>query len=89
MVSRGENGFLIASVAESKGIFANTSSGRPTAQGDSSEISLIVIWAVILCTVIGLVAVCNLIRRLKNLQTEERARPAGIDPLGILGRHLK
>jgi hypothetical protein len=43
MVSRGEIGFLIASIAESKGIFANTSSGRPTAQGDSSEIYSIVI----------------------------------------------
>lgn len=85
MISRGEIGFLIASIAESKGIFANTSSSRNTAQGDRSEIYLIVIWAVVLCTFIGPISVGTLARRLKKLQTEGHARPATIDPLGIWG----
>ncbi len=85
MVSRGEIGFLIASVAESKGILANTSSPRPTAHGEGSEIYLVVIWAVVLCTVIGPITVGPLTKRLKKLQTKERAKPSGIDPLGIWG----
>ena len=85
MISRGEIGFLIASVAESKGIFANTSSPTITAQGGSSEIYLIVIWAVILCTIIGPVAVGTLTRRLRKLQMKERKSPTVIDPLGVWG----
>ena len=85
MISRGEIGFLTASIAESKGIFANTSSARPAAQGDRSEIYLIVIWAAILCTIIGPVSVGTLTRRLKKFQTKERARPGTIDSLGIRG----
>lgn len=45
MIARGEIGFLIASVAEARGIFS--SSGNSTG---SSELYLIVIWATVLCT---------------------------------------
>ena len=85
MISRGEIGFLIASIAESRGIFASTSFPGPTARGGSSEIYLIVIWAVILCTIIGPVSVGTLTRRLKKFQTKERSRPSNIDPPGIWG----
>ena len=85
MVSRGEIGFLIASVAESKGIFAHTSPPMTAARAGGSEIFLVVIWAVIVCTIIGPVAVGTLTKRLQKLQTAEREKPSGIDPLGVWG----
>lgn len=52
MVSRGEIGFLIASVAESKGIFASSQ------RNDSSEVFLVVVWAITLCELSSLVILC-------------------------------
>ena len=80
MISRGETGFLIASLAESKGTFANTSSLRTTTQGDSSKIYLIVIRAVILCRLFGPISVGTLTRRLKKLPATERKRPVMLIP---------
>ncbi|KAF6228507.1 hypothetical protein HO133_008237 [Letharia lupina] len=52
MMARGEIGFLIAALAESTGIFA--SHDDSAAREDSgSTIYLVVIWAVVLCTIIG------------------------------------
>ncbi|KAE8387035.1 Sodium/hydrogen exchanger family-domain-containing protein [Aspergillus alliaceus] len=64
MVSRGEVGYLIASLAESKGIFG-TSSG-----GHSSETYLVVVWAISLCTLLGPICVGTLVKRVKALQRE-------------------
>lgn len=85
MVSRGEIGFLIASVAESRGIFANnTLDGKPT-RNDSSEIFLIVIWAITLCTIIGPLGVGLMVRRVRTLQGKEPQQFVGRSPLGTWG----
>lgn len=60
MVPRGEIGFLIASLAESEGIF-----GKPLHSGSSSEVYIIVIWAVVLCTMIAPICVGFLVRKIK------------------------
>lgn len=84
MVARGEIGFLISSVAESNGVFGTSSAGG------SSELYLIVTWAILLCTLIGPVAVGSMAKRVKRLQLEERNHAAGkSDPLGIWGMQLQ
>ncbi|KAL4794971.1 Sodium/hydrogen exchanger family-domain-containing protein [Aspergillus venezuelensis] len=75
MVARGEIGYLIASLAESNGIFGDTSQG-------STETYLIVVWAISLCTLIGPISVGTLVKRVKTLQTQ-RANTGGADPLGV------
>jgi hypothetical protein len=79
MVARGEVGYLIASIAESQGIFSGSSS-----EG-SSDIYLVVIWAISLCTLIGPVLVGTLVRRVKKLQQSRRDSGSGPDPLGVWG----
>ena len=84
MMARGEIGFFIAALAESIGIFAphNDSAAR---EESSSKIYLVVIWAVVLCTVIAPVSVGLLVRRVKELQRQRREHGGGEDPLGIWG----
>lgn len=80
MVARGEIGFLISSVAESRGIFG------ADVNGTSSELFLIVTWAILLCTILGPIAVGLLVRRMKRLQVTERERSTEReDPLGVWG----
>ena len=81
MVSRGEIGFLIASVGQSKGIFSEESSQGKTET--SSDLFLIVIWAITLCTIVGPVSVGILVKRVRRLQAGSSARPN--DPLGSWG----
>lgn len=77
MVARGEIGFLISAVAESRGIFSS-------AGGDgSSDLFLIVTWAIMLCTIAGPIAVGFLTRRMRRLQSARRR--GGEEPLGIWG----
>ncbi|PWY91960.1 putative Na+/H+ antiporter [Aspergillus sclerotioniger CBS 115572] len=78
MVARGEVGYLVASLAESKGIFGKSPSGG------SSEAYLVVIWAISLCTLIGPISVGTLVRRVKTLQ-QRRIDSGGPDPLGVWG----
>ncbi|RSL73794.1 hypothetical protein CEP54_000060 [Fusarium duplospermum] len=66
MVARGEIGFLIAALAESKGVF-----GRPP-NDEPSELFLIVTWAISLCTVIGPICVGLLVNRVKQLEAGSR-----------------
>lgn len=70
MMARGEIGFLISSIAESKGIFTN---GVDT--GSSSKLFLCVTWAIVLCTIIGPLSVGLLVQRIKKLQ--RRVQKAG------------
>lgn len=81
MITRGEIGFLIASLAESQGIFASTSSNE---RGGSSRIYLVVIWAITLCTIIGPITMGSIVRRVKKLQLRHEAS-GGPDPLGMWG----
>ncbi|KAB8272450.1 Sodium/hydrogen exchanger family-domain-containing protein [Aspergillus minisclerotigenes] len=78
MVSRGEVGYLIASLAESKGIFGTSSSGG------SSETYLVIVWAISLCTLFGPICVGTLVKRVKTLQ-RMRVDRGGEDPLGVWG----
>ncbi|KFX86048.1 hypothetical protein V490_09255 [Pseudogymnoascus sp. VKM F-3557] len=81
MTARGEIGFLIASIAETTGLFA--SSSKPGS--GSSEIYLVVTWAIVLCTIIGPLAVGTLVKRVRGLQSERAKTPGASDPLGIWG----
>lgn len=83
MVARGEIGFLISSLAESQGVF---SGGQQAPEGGSSDLFLVVTWAILLCTIGGPVVVGLLVKRVKRLQVEERGRWSGRgDPLGVWG----
>lgn len=79
MVARGEIGFLISSLAESTGIFSSGADG-------SSELFLVVTWAVLLCTIIGPLSIGVMVKRVRRLQRRERqggTRAGKEDPLGI------
>lgn len=84
MMARGEIGFLIAALAESTGIFASHNDAAAREDIDSN-IYLVVIWAVVLCTVIGPISVGSLVRRVKKLQRLRREHGGGEDPLGKWG----
>ncbi|OKP11392.1 hypothetical protein PENSUB_3084 [Penicillium subrubescens] len=81
MIARGEIGYLIASVAETSGLFAQP--GKETNNGNS-EIYLVVVWAITLCTIIGPICVGTLVKRVKSLQVQ-RSQSGSPDPLGVWG----
>jgi hypothetical protein len=76
MVSRGEIGFLISSLAESNGILSS---------GGNDQVFLIVTWAIVLCTIIGPVGVGLLVRRVKTLEKKKEEGGGGRDVLGVWG----
>jgi hypothetical protein len=85
MTARGEIGFLIASLAETTGVFGSDISTEPS---QSSEIYLIATWAIVLCTIIGPLVVGTLVRRIRRLDRDlvingGSGREQG--PLGIWG----
>ena len=75
MVARGEIGFLISSLAEMNGIFGEEANGH---------VFLIVTWAILLCTILGLIGVGFMVRRLKRL-SEGKGSGSGRDVLGAWG----
>lgn len=83
MCARGEIGFLISGVAESNGIF----SSLDDASTDSSDIFLVVNWAIVLCTIIGPLGVGLSVRRVKKLQERKNIEQegSGRDVLGVWG----
>ncbi|KAJ5389794.1 uncharacterized protein N7496_000862 [Penicillium cataractarum] len=81
MIARGEIGYLIASVAETGGLFAQPD--KDTNNGNS-EIYLVVVWAITLCTIIGPICVGTLVKRVKSLQAQ-RSQSGSPDPLGLWG----
>ncbi|PTB49265.1 hypothetical protein M431DRAFT_126510 [Trichoderma harzianum CBS 226.95] len=83
MTARGEIGFLISSIAESNKIFSSS----PTDDGKSSEIFLIVTWAIMLCTILGPLSLGLTVRRVKQLQqgVEKQGRLVQKDVLGVWG----
>lgn len=90
MVSRGEIAFLIASIASANGIFQNPTvtrdlETRATTNGEEAEgdIFLIVIWAAMLCTILGPLGVGLLVRRVKRL--EGLREGVGSRGQGVLG----
>jgi len=81
MTARGEIGFLIASLAETTGLFASSS----TTNAGSSEIYLVVTWAIVLCTIIGPLSVGTLVKRVRRLQNGSESNLDVGGPLGIWG----
>lgn len=83
MTARGEIGFLISSVAESNGVF---SSGQPE-RGSTSDMFLIVTWAIVLCTIFGPLGVGLSVRRVKRLEAKKNSEREGTgrDVLGVWG----
>ncbi|KAJ5721387.1 Sodium/hydrogen exchanger [Penicillium malachiteum] len=77
MVARGEVGYLIASLAESQGIFSSESN-----EG-ISDIYLVVIWGISICTLVGPISVGTLVKRVEKLQRSREF--SGVDPLGAWG----
>lgn len=69
MTARGEIGFLISSVAETKGVFRQ----GPAGVGAVSDIFLVVTWAIVLCTILGPLCVGLLVRRVKRLEAQSSA----------------
>lgn len=85
MTARGEIGFLIASLAETTGVFSSTTSKEAS---QSSELYLITTWAILLCTIIGPLAVGTLVKRVRRLDDRWAARGGNgreKGPLGIWG----
>ncbi|KAK8038787.1 hypothetical protein PG993_007198 [Apiospora rasikravindrae] len=87
MVARGEIGFLISSVAESKGIFRSSSSPSPTSSSpeEASEMFLIITWAIVLCTILGPLGVGLLVRRVKKLEDRSAQSHVEGDRMNVLG----
>ena len=85
MVSRGEIGFLIASLAERKGIFDSHVGKAATAQKGSSQLFLIVVWAITLCTIIGPLGVGLLLKRVRKLEKKQDPDDSAVSPLGFGG----
>ncbi|KAL2429325.1 hypothetical protein ABEF95_003440 [Exophiala dermatitidis] len=92
MVARGEIGFLISALAATNGIFnssgdTNGSSSTNSSENLESDLYLIVTWAILLCTIVGPLALGILARRVKRLQARRTISgdAGGEDPLGIWG----
>lgn len=83
MIARGEVGYLIASLAESQGIFSAQQSDSSTLSS-TSEIYLVIIWAISICTLIGPICVGLLVRRVKKVQ-KKKVISGTPDPLGVWG----
>lgn len=83
MCARGEIGFLISGVAESNEIFTSAED----VSADSSDIYLVVTWAIVLCTIVGPLGVGLSVRRVRSLQGRKNKQQegSGRDVLGVWG----
>jgi hypothetical protein len=83
MCARGEIGFLISGVAESKGVFSVTG----IASNTPSDIFLVVTWGIVLCTIVGPLGVGLSVCRVRRLQDRKNKQQegAGREVLGVWG----
>lgn len=65
MTARGEIGFLIASLSQSSGTLT-LRSADDLSQESTDEIFLVIVWAVVICTIAGPLGVGLIVRRLKT-----------------------
>ncbi|KAF7902665.1 hypothetical protein EAF00_002568 [Botryotinia globosa] len=65
MVARGEIGFLIASLSQSSGTLL-LKNQQNTAIVSGEAVFLVIVWAVVICTIVGPVVVGILVRRIRN-----------------------
>jgi Kef-type K+ transport system membrane component KefB len=63
MVARGEIGFLIASLSQSSGTLALQQNGVTVDSSTGEDVFLVIVWAVVLCTIIGPVMVGIIVQR--------------------------
>jgi Kef-type K+ transport system membrane component KefB len=63
MVARGEIGVLIASLSQSSGTLTLEQSGVRVDSSTGEDVFLVIVWAVMLCTIIGPVVVGTIVRR--------------------------
>lgn len=84
MVARGEIGYLIASLAETDGVF---SSAQGQESNGSTELYLVVVWAITLCTVLGPICVGTLVKRVRTLTSKSGSHTGREyqNPLGTWG----
>lgn len=66
MIARGEIGFLIASLSQSSGTLTLRDSVLTDDGSSSDEILLVIVWAVVLCTIIGPIGVGIVVKRLQR-----------------------
>jgi Kef-type K+ transport system membrane component KefB len=66
MIARGEIGFLIASLSQSSGTLTLRDPVLTGNGSSSDEILLVIIWAVVLCTIIGPIGVGIVVKRLQG-----------------------
>jgi hypothetical protein len=72
MITRGEIGFLIASLSQSSGTLSLQHRDGSVLEIPGEELFLVIIWAVVLCTIVGPVAVGFIVRRLKKGHSDPR-----------------
>ena len=82
MTARGEIGLFISSLAESNGIFASDSD-----KGSSSDMFLVVTWAIVHSTILEPIAVGLVVNRVRKLQhgVEKEGRVVRGDVLDVWG----
>ena len=66
MIARGEIGFLIASLSQSSGTLTLQDPDRAENGPLNDEIFLVIVWAVVLCTIIGPIGVGIIVRSQKK-----------------------
>lgn len=73
MVARGEIGFLIASLSSSSGSLTLQEAGitTPRSTPGDQEVFLVIIWAIVVCTIIGPVGVGMVARKLRSLESKQ------------------
>lgn len=64
MIARGEIGFLIASLSQSSGTLTLQHTGD--SESSDEQVFLVIVWAVVLCTIAGPVGVGILVRRFRR-----------------------
>jgi len=66
MIARGEIGFLIASLSQSSGTLVLKNPDGADVRGSGEEIFLVIVWAVVSCTIAGPVGVGITVRMLRR-----------------------
>jgi hypothetical protein len=66
MISRGEIGFLIASLSQSSGTLTLRQRNGVGTISSGEEIFLVIVWAVVICTIAGPIGVGIIVRRLRK-----------------------
>lgn len=77
MIARGEIGFLIASLSESSGTLTLQQGDISVKGSTGDDVFLVIVWAVVLCTITGPIIVGILVkRRIRVIQPAERRNSA-------------